>query len=422
MFAQVNLTYPQVAPILAEKCGSCHREGGGAPFELLDYQDFAKRKNFIKEVISSGYMPPWTANSHYRSFANEKLLSQAEKDSIISWLDQGAQMGKKSKIKSTKTATSLFSDTADIELQMVEPYAIPGTNKHHYICYKIPYELPGDAYVKAIEFVPGHRALVHHASYQILGVSPAVDPFAGPTHYVFSPDSTDRVDDTRDFNYFGLIDSLGNRPFPVFHSGYLPGSGKQEYPEGVGFALPRRGVLLIRSLHYSPTPLPAFDQSKIRLWLSDIPVERTLEFAAFKPKMAGDTIPADSVRTYVINIRTKGDMSLLHINPHMHQLGISFIAWALTPSGDTIPLVHIPKWDFNWQEFYRFKHMLKIPGGSIIHAEAVYDNSSSNPANPNRPPKPMLIETGSMDDNTEMMRLVFLYLPYLAGDESISLE
>ncbi len=420
--AQDLFFYPHLAPLLQQKCGSCHRKEGGAPFELLEYKHFAKRKGFIREVVSTGYMPPWTADSHYRSFANEKQLTVTEKDSILRWLDQGGKEGSKPPKKVKNTVSTGISDPADIELGMPEAYVIPGNNKHHYICYKIPYELPGDAYVKAIEFVPGNRSLVHHASYQLLGVAPGVDHFRGPSYYVFSPDSTERIDDARDFSYFGLIDSAGNYPIPVFHSGYLPGSGKQEYPEGIGFALPRRGVLLIRSLHYSPTPLTATDQSKIRLWLADVPVQRPLEFAAFKPRMAGDTIPADSIRTYVINIRTKGDMSLLHINPHMHQLGKSFLAWALTPAGDTIPLVHIPRWDFNWQEFYRFKHLLKIPGGSIIHAEAVYDNSSANPANPNRPPRPMLIETGSMDDTTEMMRLVFLYVPYWAGDEGVCLE
>jgi hypothetical protein len=65
--------------------------------------------------------------------------------------------------------------------------------------------------------------------------------------------------------------------------------------------------------------------------------------------------------------------------------------------------------------------MLKIPAGSILHAEAVYDNSMNNPENPNYPPKDILFEWG-MSDDSEMMRLVLLYLPYQVGDENISLE
>lgn len=412
-----------VGAILLQKCGSCHREGGGAPFEMLSYEQFAKRKQFVAEVVGSGYMPPWTADVHYRSFANQTALTAEEKQAILDWVAAGAPRGpKRVAVPLPDFETDPKLGPADVTLAMPTAYTIPGTGQHHYICYKIPYELPGDAFVKAIAFVPGNKALVHHASYQIFGTGPGVDVFAGPNYYVFKEDSADQIDDARDFRFFGLYDSLGRPPFPVFHSGYLPGTTTQQYPEGIGFALPRKGVLIIRSLHYSPTPVAREDLSQVQLWLADRPIERRIEFAAFKPRTAGDTIPADSLRTYHINIRTQGDMSLLHINPHMHQLGKSFIAWALTPSGDTIPLVHIPRWDFNWQEFYRYKQMLHIPGGSIIHAEGEYDNTRNNPANPHQPPRPVLFETGSMDDTTEMMRLVFLYVPYRPGDEDISLE
>jgi hypothetical protein len=412
-----------VGALLYQKCSSCHRNGGGAPFELASYQQFAKRKRFIAEVVQRGYMPPWTADTHYRSFANQTALTDTEKQLILTWVARGSKQGRRfpaPKLPNFEAPTDL--GPPDLVLQMPEPYQIPGNGRHHYIAYKIPFDLPGDAYVKAIEFVPGNKALVHHASYQLFGTGPGVNANNSPNFYVFSADSVDGIDDDRDFHIFQLYDSLGRPPFSVFHNGYLPGATIQQYPPGIGFALPRKGVLLIRSLHYSPTPLPRSDQSSLRLWLADRPVERTIEFAAFKPRIAGDTIPAGETRTYYINIKTKGDMSLLHINPHMHQLGKSFVAWALTPAGDTIPLVKIPQWDFNWQEFYRYERLLHIPSGSVIHAEAVYDNTATNLANPNQPPKPMLIETGSMDDTTEMMRLVFLYVPYKAGDELIQTD
>lgn len=413
----------EVGKVLLQKCGNCHREGGGAPFELLRYEQFAKRKKFVAEVVASGYMPPWTADPHYRSFADQKALTPAEKQLILDWVAAGAPRGKRnSEPKIPNYTQNNGLGEPDVILKMAEPYTVPGTGQHHYICYKIPYELPGDAFVKAIEYVPGNKSLVHHASYQFFGVGQGVDVFKGPTYYAYNADSADRVDDNRDFGFFGLYDSLGQPPFTVFHSGYLPGTSVQQYPEGIGFALPRKGVLLIRSLHYSPTPIPRNDQSAVRLWLSEKPLDRRIELAAFRPKIAGDTIEANVVKSYYINIKTSGDMSLLHINPHMHQLGKSFLAYALTPQGDTIPLVRIPRWDFNWQEFYRFEHPVLIPSGSIIHAEGVYDNTEANVANPNSPPKPMLIETGSMDDTTEMMRLLFLYVPYRAGDEAMRLE
>jgi hypothetical protein len=412
-----------IGALLYQKCSSCHREGGGAPFELSTFQQFAKRKKFVAAVVQSGYMPPWTADTHFRSFANQTALSEAEKQLILNWVATGAKEGRRfaaPALPDFDQPTALGAP--DLVLQMPTPYTVPGNGQHHYIAYKIPFELPGDAYVKAVEFVPGNKALVHHASYQLFGTGAGTAAETSPDYYVFNTDSMVGIADERDFRIFQLYDSLGKAPFSVFSNGYLPGATVQQYPAGIGFALPRKGVLLIRSLHYSPTPLPRSDQSSLRLWFSDQPATRTIQFAAFKPRIAGDTIPAGEVRTYHINLKTTGDMSLLHINPHMHQLGKSFVAWAISPAGDTIPLVKIPQWDFNWQEFYRYERLLHIPSGSVIHAEAVYDNTANNPANPNQPPQPMLIETGSMDDTTEMMRLVFLYVPYQAGDELLQTD
>jgi hypothetical protein len=106
----------------------------------------------------------------------------------------------------------------------------------------------------------------------------------------------------------------------------------------------------------------------------------------------------------------------------MHLLGKSFWAYALTPDHDTIRLIRIPQWDFNWQNFYTFKKMLKIPAGSIIYIEGVFDNTSDNPYNPNNPPKEVRDNNGSMRATDEMFQLIITYLPYEEGDEAISLE
>jgi len=105
----------------------------------------------------------------------------------------------------------------------------------------------------------------------------------------------------------------------------------------------------------------------------------------------------------------------------MHLLGKSFKAYALQPGGDTIRLISIPRWDFNWQYFYTFRKMVKIPAGSIIVAEGVYDNTKSNMNNPFSPPQLVSDRNGSMKATDEMFQFIVTYLPYQAGDENISL-
>ncbi len=72
----------------------------------------------------------------------------------------------------------------------------------------------------------------------------------------------------------------------------------------------------------------------------------------------------------------------------MHNLGKSFKVTAVDPSGTkTAPLVWIKDWDFNWQGAYHFVRPIRLPKGSRIKVEAVYDNSAENTKNPNSPPK-----------------------------------
>ncbi|MCU0442484.1 MAG: cytochrome c [Bacteroidia bacterium] len=423
-----SIAYSQVKPIVDAKCVSCHRTDGYAPFSLERFDDLKKRSLFIKHVVSTGYMPPWKPNNHYRSFANDKSLTAEERRMLIEWIDSGCVEGKPviNQLGNKYSSGSQFNRKPDLVLQMSAPFEVPPINQNVYICYKIPFELPNDTFVSAIEFVPGNKSVVHHASYQILAVEDDVNVNAGPAYFMYDADTLNRVKDDHDYRYFKLIGQSGAMPIEMYHNGWLPGTSVQQYPKGIGFHLPKKGVLLIRNFHYSPTAIPQKDLSKFYLFFSEVQPERKIGFAAFKPKNPTADgkwyIKAnDSNFTAYINVKFHNDVSLLNINPHMHRLGKYFIAYALTATNDTIKLIEIPNWDFNWQEFYRFQKMVKIPAGSVLHAEAIYDNSASNPENPHNPPQDVLFEWG-MNDDSEMMRLVLLYLPYQVGDEKISLE
>ena len=85
---------------------------------------------------------------------------------------------------------------------------------------------------------------------------------------------------------------------------------------------------------------------------------------------------------------------------------------------DTIPLISIPSWDFNWQGFFTFPTLTKIPSGYTLHGIASYDNTSANPFNPNDPPQNVTFGEGTTD---EMFFVFFDYVLYQGGDELISL-
>jgi hypothetical protein len=106
----------------------------------------------------------------------------------------------------------------------------------------------------------------------------------------------------------------------------------------------------------------------------------------------------------------------------MHLLGKTFTAFAVSPDKkDTIPLIHIPEWDFRWQYFYTFERMLKVPKGYEIVAEAVFDNTMQNPFNPNIPPITMKSAGAHMKTTDEMFQFFITYVPFRSGDENIKL-
>ncbi len=68
--------------------------GEAAPFPLITFDDVNKRSKFIKQVISSRFMPPWKADEHFNSFANDRSLSEKQIKTIVSWIDAGTPKGK----------------------------------------------------------------------------------------------------------------------------------------------------------------------------------------------------------------------------------------------------------------------------------------------------------------------------------------
>src|SRR5262245_38543156 len=60
-----------VAPILFKSCAECHCPGEAAPFSVLSYKDARPWARSIREQVVSRQMPPWHADSHVGSWANE---------------------------------------------------------------------------------------------------------------------------------------------------------------------------------------------------------------------------------------------------------------------------------------------------------------------------------------------------------------
>jgi len=116
-------------------------------------------------------------------------------------------------------------------------------------------------------------------------------------------------------------------------------------------------------------------------------------------------IPANDANYKVYGSTTVNEECILHnITPHMHLVGKKIKVTIKMPGKPKETLLEIGAWDYNWQETYFLKDPLKLPVGTVLEVEAVYDNSTNNPSNPSNPPK--LVTFG--EQTTNEMCFVFL--------------
>src|SRR6478735_1279829 len=84
-----------VAPIFQAKCQNCHEPGSIAPMSLRTYDEARPWARSIKQRVSSRQMPPWHIDRSVgvQHFKNDMSLSDEQVDTIVRWVDQGAQQG-----------------------------------------------------------------------------------------------------------------------------------------------------------------------------------------------------------------------------------------------------------------------------------------------------------------------------------------
>lgn len=382
-----------IETIILTHCAPCHQPGKAGPFSLLSYEDVAAKGKFIAQVTQSRYMPPWKADPTYSSFANERVLSPDEIDLIGRWVAQGMPKGKKDKRRKLIIPSGPYlSQQPDLTLRMKNAYVLQPNGKDDYRFFVLPTNLAEDKYLSAIEFVPGNKRLVHH-SRLIADTTQQVRPIEGRS-----------ADDP------GISEFEKYRPADPFLYGWVPGNFPLIFPDSSGKKL-YKGSDIILNIHYSPTSKPAEDRSVVNLYFSKKPIKREVYSLAIAENNITNPpflIKAFTKPTFYAKFGPiPKDISVLAVLPHMHYLGKTFKAYALTPYGETIPIIRINSWDFRWQGNYQFKELLQIPRGSTIHIEAKFDNTEDNRDNPSNPPADV---SYGWNTNKEMLDMVLYFV------------
>src|SRR4051812_2979856 len=94
LVAAPHITYSEnIAPLIYQRCGSCHRPGESAPFPLTNFQEVSRRGKLIAAVTQKRYMPPWHAQPASVEYRDERRLSDTQIGLIQDWVKEGMPEG-----------------------------------------------------------------------------------------------------------------------------------------------------------------------------------------------------------------------------------------------------------------------------------------------------------------------------------------
>ena len=392
----------QVASIVYNKCTPCHRDGGIAPFSLVNYNEVAPMAAAMHEAIVSGEMPPWPPDNNYQQYSHARSLSTDDKNTLLSWLTNGTPEGNPDDTPPPPVFNpgSILGD-GDLTLRIPDYRSNAQGGQDDYVCFALPTGLAQQRTIRAIEIIPGNREIVHHALVY-------VDP--GATY------QTDTIGG-----------DCGGPQDATLITGYTPGSSPLIFPSGPGFKLGMNipaGSNIVLAMHYPEGSYDILDSTKVIFHFYP-PGETGIRQVSAAPVLQNWSLafPPNQQTSVTAQYPASGglpiDISVLSVFPHMHLLGERIKAYAIPPVGDTIKYVDVPHWDFHWQDFYFFRHAQRTPAGSVVKGEGLYDNTVNNPHNPSNPPQWVFAGESTTD---EMFLVYFHYMFYQPGDEDYDLE
>jgi Copper type II ascorbate-dependent monooxygenase, C-terminal domain len=396
-----------IAPVIYKSCTPCHQQGKVAPFALENYAEVKQHAKMIRYVMGEAIMPPWKADVNYRRFHNERKLDSGFLALFVKWMDSGYPVG-----SGNTDFVPQLSETQKAEpdyvIRMPKPLKLDISNNDVFVSYVDSIPIDEERYLRGVTIIPGNPRLLHHCRVDF-DTSDACTQFLDKTGFL----------NTDDLNRLQL-------PAYAMVGDYVPGISAYHYPDGAGVKLTKK-VYVTVNLHYSPNSKEDYDSTKVYIYfypkgykLRQV-THLYVRFATpgYEPENA--RITGDSLRTVAIStVPIDTDISLISIQPHMHLLGKSVKIYAVTPLNDTVPLIKINDWDFNWQEIYYFEKPVILPKGTVINGVATFDNTASNPHNPFYPPKDIYFNS-AMKTTNEMFEFYLQSVLYRPGDENFEL-
>ncbi|MBL4572289.1 MAG: cytochrome c [Gammaproteobacteria bacterium] len=359
-----------VAAIFQEKCQECHRPDSIAPMSLLTYDEAKIFAPIIRYRVENRVMPPWHVNPDVgvQNFANDRGLSEEQRQTILAWVDQGALEGDPSEAPAAREFNDALiwrlenemGTPPDLVVQS-EKFDLAAVTQDKWFRPTTPTGLTEAKWVKAIEIRPvnvNSRKVVHHSLAFLVQQD---DGKAGIPEGVEVP--------------FG----------PNLFMEWAVGKAGQVFRPDTGkLMLPDSQITWEMHLHANGERVPDV-QVELAVWFHDEPPKHRTILSMFDAQGPNSLdIPPGEIAVTQGTFVLSAPARLENFQPHMHMRGKAMSMEAIYPNGEREVLSFVDNFQWNWQINYIFEEDSApiVPKGTMIVTRAWHDNTAANPYNP----------------------------------------
>jgi hypothetical protein len=373
-----------VAPILQAKCQACHEPGSIAPMSLRTFKESRPWAKSIRDRVATRQMPPWHIDRSVgvQKFKNDISLTDAQVDTIVAWVDQGALEGNPADMPPLKPVNDKVFWQAERDgygppdLVVKSPeYTMPAVSQDQW--WRPIVDIPGltePRWVRMVEIRPTNlqgRKIVHHSIAHLVLID--------------DPESVDRGTSSGSRGQVDAQDLANARPNLME---WAIGKGYDRYPDGTGkLMLPGEKINWDQHVHAVGEAVTA--GSELGIWLypkGQEPKHRIYlhAFTGLKNGTVGLDIPPNSIAHTEGFTVLKENTVITNFQPHFHLRGKAMQVEAILPDGGTQIISYVDRFNFNWMTNYIYADDAApaFPKGTIIHVTAFYDNTTANKNNP----------------------------------------
>jgi hypothetical protein len=362
-----------VAPIIQQKCQTCHRPNSIAPMSLLTYDDVREYADEIRARVSERVMPPWHIDRAVgiHDFKNDRGLTDEQVATIVRWLDGGMPLGNPADMPPPLS----FPDASGWQLakQLGEPdlvlksppYTIAARTQDKWFRPTTETGLTEARWVRAIEIRPASadgRKVIHHVLTML-----EQDEHDGLTNLASSAHGAQM---TAGLFMEWSIGKVGE-VFPT-DAGKLMLPGSKIRWEVHMFAIGHdvKDQQVEMAIYFYPKGVVPKHRTVLRMF----DVSRGSEL---------DIPPGQTAMTqnfYVMPAPAR----IENFQPHMHMRGKAMSMEAVYPDGKREVLSAVNNFQWKWHVNYIYADDAAplLPKGTMLVFTAWHDNTANNPNNP----------------------------------------